>query len=69
MGKSEERLEALESVAQAARKLERLLSGTNHPGIEDEKNVLLGELKKAVHRLDEVEGNRDPIGKTEKWEE
>jgi hypothetical protein len=69
MEKNQERLKALEAVAQAARKLEKLLSGTNHPGIDDEKNLLLGELKKAVHCLDEVEGNRDPIGKTEKWEE
>ena len=69
MGKSQERLEALETVAQAARKLERLLSGTNHPGIENERNLLLDELKKAVHRLDEVEGTRPPVTHTEKWEE
>jgi hypothetical protein len=69
MEKSQECLEALDLVAQVARKLERLLSGTNHPGIEDEKSFLLGELKKAVHRLDEIEGTRPPIGKTEKWEE
>jgi len=69
MEKAQERLKALEAVAQAARKLERLLSGTNHPGIEDEKTLLLSELKKAVHCLDEVEGSRPPVGKTEKWEE
>jgi hypothetical protein len=69
MNNSQERLEALELVAQAARKLERLLSGTHHPGIADEKTFLLGELKKAVHRLDDIEGNRIPVGQTEKWQE
>lgn len=69
MAQSDERIKALEKVAEAARRLERLVSGTNHPGIEDERSRLIGELKKAVHHLDEVEGKREPVGKMEKWQE
>jgi hypothetical protein len=69
MAQSDERIKALEKVAEVARRLERLLSGSTHPGIEDEKNLLVGELKKAVHCLDEVEGKREPVGKMEKWQE
>jgi hypothetical protein len=69
MEQSKERLEALEQVAEAARKYERLVSGTNHPGIEGERVLLMADLKKAIHHLDEVEGQREPVGKMEKWQE
>jgi hypothetical protein len=69
MAQSDERIKALEKVAEVARRLERLVSGTKHPGIDDEKNFLIAELKKAVHCLDEVEGIREPVGKMEKWQE
>ncbi|WP_225071911.1 hypothetical protein [Desulfuromonas sp. CSMB_57] len=68
MAMSDDRLQALEKVAETARNLERLLSGTVHPGIESEKLLLLDELKKAVHRLDDIEGKREPVGKLEKWQ-
>ena len=68
MEMSDDRLQALEKVAATARNLERLLSGTVHPGIEGEKLLLLGELKKAVHQLDDIEGKREPVGKLEKWQ-
>lgn len=69
MAQSDERIKALEKVAEIARRLERLVSGTKHPGIDDEKNLLITELKKAVHCLDKVEGKREPVGKMEKWQE
>lgn len=69
METSQEHLEALQRVAQTARKIERLLSGTPHPGIDAERDIQLKELKKAVHRLDEVEGTRAPVGQAEKWQE
>jgi inhibitor of KinA sporulation pathway (predicted exonuclease) len=69
MTQSDERLKALEQVAEAARRLTNLVTGSHHPGIEDERNFLLEELKKVVHRLDEIEGKREPVGKMEKWQE
>ena len=62
-------LTALENLAVAARNLERILSGTTHPGIEHETSVALDVLKKRVHELDELEGKRQPVGQPEKWQE
>ncbi len=69
METTQEHLEALKKVAEAARNLERVLSGTVHPGVEEEKEFKIKELKKAVHGLDEVEGKRVPVGSTEKWDQ
>jgi hypothetical protein len=60
---------ALENVAEAARNLERVLSSTNHPGIDNERMLATDALKKCVHELDEIDGARPPVGKTEKWQE
>jgi len=60
---------ALENVAEAARNLERVLSSTNHPGIDNERMLATDALKKCVHELDEIDGARAPVGKTEKWQE
>jgi hypothetical protein len=60
---------ALENVAEAARNLERVLSSTNHPGIDNERMLATDALKKRVHELDEIEGARPPVGKKEKWQE
>jgi hypothetical protein len=60
---------AIERVIESARHLERILSGTNHPGIENEKLLAIDELKKRVHDLNEIEGKQEPVGKMEKWQE
>lgn len=69
MENSQEHLKALKNVAEMARNLERVLSSTGHPGIQNEKETAIDKLKKAVHALDEIEGKRVPVGKKEQWEE
>jgi hypothetical protein len=63
------RLDALENLAEAARQLERILSSSGRPGIETERLHAIDKLKKRVHELDEVEGKRASVGKSEKWQE
>lgn len=65
----DDHLTALENLAVAARDLERIVSGTTHPGIEHEKSMALDKLVKRVHELDELEGKRQPVGQPEKWQE
>ncbi|MEZ4599887.1 MAG: hypothetical protein R2940_08865 [Syntrophotaleaceae bacterium] len=63
------RQRSMERIVEAARHLERILSSTTHPGIENEKSLALDGLKRRVHELDEIEGKREPVGKMEKWQE